>query len=882
VARIVARALPHPDEAGSVRFFRREERPHAPAAPGLAPGKRVGDFRLVGMIGEGGMGQVWEAEQVTLKRRVAVKFVRPERVTERQLELFAREARAGGRLSHPGIVTIHGHGQSDGLAWIAMEFVDGAWTLRDFLDDVSRSGEVPEGYDREVARLVAEIADAMQAAHDANVIHRDLKPQNVLITSDDRPKVTDFGLARITDEAALSVTGEFSGTYYYMSPEQVAAKRAGIDNRTDVFSLGTVLYECLALRRPFEGDTTQQVAAQILAKDPPDIRTIRSRAPRDLAVIAAKALEKDPDKRFQTMKELAADLRRWLGHEPILSRPPTRIERIAKWVRRNPARSVAGGITAVAFVLVSGLSMALWSKSTESEQRRLAAETSAEREREAANLARTNEKRAAAGEREARQEKERADREASAAIAARDDVLRLSALQRLDDLTTEADRLWPAHPENIPELEAWLARAEALVGELPDHEAKLAELRTRARPRTATQNEGESAARAEWTFDDDQDRWWHNQLERLVDGIRALADEQTGLLWEGISPQHGWGVGKRLANAVALRDAFAAGGDSARAWTAALPEIRAAYPGLTLTPQLALVPLGPDPDSGLWEFAHLETGDPPLRGADGRLVLGGETGLVFVLLPGGTFSMGAQSTDPDGPNFDPRADDIEGPVHEVTLSPFFLSKYEMTQGQWARFAGQNPSGYPPGESFGGKPITLLDPVEQVSWVDGTILLSRLGLALPSEAQWEYGARAGTTTVWWTGNERDSLEGAANLPDRAAARAGAPWPSVRDWPELDDGWAIHAPVGSFAPNPFGLHDVHGNCWEWCQDGYEGHFYGRPAGKDPLSSPESSADRVLRGGAFIDTAAQARSAYRSHNSPLLVTDNLGLRPARNIEP
>jgi serine/threonine protein kinase len=343
------------DRSDSISFFRRTEKEKLEPAPGLTPGKIVGDFRLDALIGQGGMGQVWEAEQLSLKRAVAVKFVRPERVTAHQLELFAREARAGGRLHHPGIVAIHGHGQSDGLAWIAMEFVSGAWTLKDFLDEAARLPEVPEGYDGHVARFVAEIAEAMQAAHEGGVIHRDLKPQNVLITADDHPKVTDFGLARITDEAALSVTGDFAGTYFYMSPEQAMAKRMGLDHRTDVFSLGVVLYELLALRRPFEGDTSQQVVEQIMYRDPADPRTIRSKIPRDLAVIAGKALEKERHKRYGTMRELAADLRRHLADEPIHARPPTRIDRTLKWIKRNPGKSSAAAIVAVALLVISAL-----------------------------------------------------------------------------------------------------------------------------------------------------------------------------------------------------------------------------------------------------------------------------------------------------------------------------------------------------------------------------------------------------------------------------------------------------------------------------------------------------------------------------------------------
>jgi len=703
----------------------------------------------------------------------------------------------------------------------------------------------------------------------------------------------------------------------------------GIDHRTDVFSLGVVLYELLTLRRPFEGDTSHQVAAQIVTKDPPDVRTIRSRVPRDLAVIAGKALEKDRDKRFQSMGELAADLRRHLANEPILAKPPTAVDRLVKWTKRHPAKTASAAIVAVTFTVIAALlvvnvrtnkaleakSSQLQEKTTESEGRRVAAEEAVQRERLAAEEA----------------------------VAARDDVLRLSALQRLEELIEEADRLWPAHPENIERYEKWLERAGALVTELPDHERRLAELRESTRPWSGilaanlpvhvqqklefrevhprskeitglerritwcesylatlhaaietglepeeieeaedeierveerlSESEAELAAigreltRPEWAFEDNQNKWWHNQLEKLVNGIHAFADEETGLFSEGTSEEHGWGVNRRLSSAVSLRDGFAPEGNQAQAWARALPEIRAAYPGLALTPQLGLVPIGPDPESKLWEFAHLETGEPAVRGADGKLVVTEETGLVFVLLPGGTFQMGAQSMDPTKPNYDPQARDDEGPVHEVTLSAFFLSKYEMTQGQWERFVGKNPSNFKPGNFA----KSLVNPVEQVSWLDCMEVMGRLGLSLPSEAQWEYGARGRTTTAWWTGSERETLRGAANLADHSA-----------DWPERDDGYLGHAPVNEFRPNAFGLHNAHGNVWEWCLDGYDDNFYGKAATKDPVSLPEGSFYRGFRGGSLGNAAVHARSADRYSAMPSFALSDLGLRPARAIAP
>jgi formylglycine-generating enzyme required for sulfatase activity len=323
--------------------------------------------------------------------------------------------------------------------------------------------------------------------------------------------------------------------------------------------------------------------------------------------------------------------------------------------------------------------------------------------------------------------------------------------------------------------------------------------------------------------------------------------------------------------------------DHEEEWLECIDEIALleVYDGLEIPAQMGLVPLGFDDTSGLAEFWHLETGRRPLRTAAGTLQVGEDTGLVFVLLPGGEFTMGAHPL-ATARNRDPHATGNERPVHRITLQPFLLSKYEMTQGQWLHFTGVNPSAYRPGTVDGDKVMTLCNPVETVTWERCREVLAKLGLDLPTEAQWEYGARGGTQTPWWTGHDKESVRDAANLVDRyCRLHGGHPDWHYEEW--LDDGWSMHAPPGTYRANPYGLHEVIGNLAEWCLDHYLS--YDQPVregtGERILVGDSPVGSRVFRGGSFLVPATECRSSVRyvmaGHNG----TNDRGVRPARTLD-
>lgn len=321
--------------------------------PGAAP--LVDGYRCTRLLGRGGMGEVWEATDVSLGRRVALKLLHGGgAASERAVERLRREASTAARLRHPNLVAVHAVGEQDGRPYIVQELVAEGRTLRDELDELRAAGSVPADWERRTAQRFLALADALAAAHEAGVVHRDVKPQNVLLDAHGAPRLADFGLARGAGDDSLTAAGEFLGTYAYASPEQVGSN-GEVGPASDVFSLGVTLYECLTLERAFTGESPGELTRRILETDPPDPRELRRRIPRDLAVICAKAIEKRPERRYAGMAALREDLRRFLANEPVRARPPGPWARAAKWVRRHPTASTAFALLVASLLVLSAL-----------------------------------------------------------------------------------------------------------------------------------------------------------------------------------------------------------------------------------------------------------------------------------------------------------------------------------------------------------------------------------------------------------------------------------------------------------------------------------------------------------------------------------------------
>ncbi len=311
----------------------------------------VGDYELIEEIARGGMGVVYKARQHSLDRLVAVKMLLGGLSSKEFIQRFRIEASAAANLHHPNIVAVHEVGAHHGDNYLVMDWVDGP----NLAELVRRQPLAP----RLAATYLKQVAEAIEYAHSRNILHRDLKPANILIDSANRPRITDFGLAKRLDcETDLTLSGQVLGSPNYMAPEQAAAKRGTVNRRSDIYSLGAVLYHLMTGRPPFQGETLAEVLQQVVQTNPVPPRLLKPSVPPDLETICLKCVEKEPGRRYATAQALADELGRFLNHQPILARRVGPAGRLWRWCRRKPA--MAGLLLLLHIVFVVGLSGIAW------------------------------------------------------------------------------------------------------------------------------------------------------------------------------------------------------------------------------------------------------------------------------------------------------------------------------------------------------------------------------------------------------------------------------------------------------------------------------------------------------------------------------------------
>ena len=593
--------------------------------------------------------------------------------------------------------------------------------------------------------------------------------------------------------------------------------------------------------------SAQTLLRRVIAAPPTPLQVIDRNIPVELVAICETAMARDPRDRYEDMIAMVRDLRAYLEDRVVRAHRTGAFVEFRKWFRRNQAMAISLLVAAV--LAIGGLGGAALYRVNA--RMRIEDQNLALREVQQGLL--TTREELEVRSRDLGRANAVLVRQRDTARRQRDDIGRLSDLRDLRELKDRERHLWPAHPDHIPEFDEWIALAESLSRRLDLHRSTFEELRRSldlADPISTRDSE---------EFTRDELEWWLESQRQLLSELETFVDPEAGTLRD---------VRERLELANSIEELTI--DDYEEEWVRAIDAIASSpyYAELEIEPQIGLVPLGPDPHSELWEFLVWGSGVAPQReGGTGRWQITGETGVILVLVPGGEFSMGS-SLDPRSPNYDPQSKPPEKPVHEVTLAPFFLSKYEMTQGQWVGVMGQNPSEFTEGN--GG-----VHPVEHVNWKQCSEVLLRLGLRFPTEAQWEFAARAGTNTPWPFGADRDQLVAFGNVADEAAR--GFVLSDTEVW---NDGYTKHAPSGSFDPNGFGLHDMQGNVWEWCLDTYADYSEVPAPGDGLRGEGLPSSSRHIRGGAFTSIALAARSAYRGTLPPTTAVGHVGCRAAAEL--
>lgn len=826
---------------------------------GQYPHKRFGEYELLAEVARGGMGVVYKARQVKLNRLVALKMIRSgELADDEQVKRFYSEAEAAAKLDHPGIVPVYEVGEANGQHFFSMALVVGT----SLNDRVKNDGPLAP---KEAARLLKAVAEAVEYAHGKGIIHRDIKPQNILLDEAGQPRLTDFGLAKqARGQDELTAMGQVMGTPSYMPPEQASGKLDEIGPASDVYSLGATLYVLLTGRPPFQTASTVETIKQVLETEPVALRRLNPAIPRDLETICLKCLRKEPAKRYATAAELANDLGNWLENKPIVARPVGPVERTWLWCKRRPTLV---GMSLLLIVLSAAGTFASWERQNATRARALVETLMATPPPTVPYVLENLSPVRGHAKPILRQRFADESKQASQRLRA---AMALAQFGELDVpfLVTSISQAQAGETANI--VRALRCDPAASIARLQTQFVNETNPPVRFRLAVVLLQLGETGpARqllalapdpSQRTLFIHQLRHWRGDLAVVVESLGATDDPdfQSGLCQAlGIIPV-----------AELSRD-----------------EVQALEP--VLRNLYAESPFGPTHSAARWALRQLKLESPqdvvPGSANAGRDWYVNSNGMTLLKIPAGEFD---------------RKDKAGQGIGTVTLSrAFWLGDCEVTRSQFEAFIADPdcPRAERPAQwriEEGASP-TADCPVINVNWFDAILFCNWLsrreglmpsyertgerqkspgskeesevwrcfphanGYRLPTEAEWEYACRAKSATFYCFGDDESLLSHYAVINSYKSQ-----------------------PVSSRQPNGWGLFDMHGNVWEWNQDWFATLELnaGNPI-LDPVG-PSTGNARVLRGGAFNLHALNARSAYRNSNAPTRSANfHVGFRVARN---
>lgn len=919
-------------------------------------------------LGAGGMGIVYRVRDERIGRCVALKIPRESVISSDDAQWigrFVQEAQVCAALTLPGVLPIYELDEDDaGLPYYTMRLLEHGETLESML-----AAHTTSTFQSRTALVdaVTELAEIVAEVDAYGVLHRDLKPSNIVIGRYGRVTLIDWGLAFVESDgpdrldavlqAALEErlqkgieTQGALGTVPYMAPELFEDLDARGDASGEVFALGVMLFEALVGERPKPDDLAAIKLTRTKAW-PPNPRDLNPSVPDGLSEICRRALAREPENRYADAHALARALRRWQNDhatEALIAVERTAIDRALVLADAAPPDRRAHH----AQIAIEAIGR-LPPEATERDELLARAQTLLERAQ------------AEAGRRAARRAALMVGSTAAVIVIAlagflwgvardRDEkatlyrrLAKLTDAQRTSTLLSEGARLWPASDDAEQRALAWLRAAEDVVSREPDHRAALATLRRSGRAGTEPVLDPVSAEDLSSMLRDEQElvdalrergslieaagpRTRANLEDRLRRVRRQIADLRASA---PVPPtfadsESRWRYAELTRILGALDRLRAPGGmiDRVRrqrevaslsaAWRPAWQDVQSRiakdtrFDGVSVVPDDRLVPLGPDPISGLEEFALLHTGVVPRRQPERALDPRPGDAVVMVLVPPGEHVrwFPHRVEDKEVPDVDTGADpsdalaalasklrtnvppgmpaDISGAPgpRTVFLDAFYVGKWELTQDQWMRMARlDNPSHERAGERIG---VTLLNPVESVTWHEAREVGARYGLRLPTEAEWEHASRGGRdgwrpfyrsdgNGGWLEITAFDELGAWMNTADATLYDGNDG--GVRANRNVRDEHHFHAPIGSYAPNPFGLHEVLGNVSEWCLDCMDSLAYLYAAPRNPAGSQAryEPAERIHRGGSWAHEAEHVITARRRGRHPGQRDRTIGVR-------